>query len=54
MEYVPTDTGTDVALDACELTEGVAVSGTGSIDDETGEVELDVQVSGGNDDGGTP
>jgi hypothetical protein len=47
VEYVPTDVGIDVTLDACEFTEGYAVSGSGSSDSETGAVHLDVDVPDG-------
>jgi pimeloyl-ACP methyl ester carboxylesterase len=47
VEYVPTDVGTDVTLDACEFTDGYAVSGSGSSDSETGAVHLEVEVPDG-------
>ena len=47
VEYVPTDVGVDVTLDACEFTEAYAVSGSGSSETETGVVRLDVEVPDG-------
>lgn len=34
--YTPTDVGTDMALDACQFTDGLALSGRASADDEAG------------------
>jgi pimeloyl-ACP methyl ester carboxylesterase len=47
VEYAPTDVGVDVTLDACEFTEGYAVSGTGAVETETGIVRLDVEIPDG-------
>jgi pimeloyl-ACP methyl ester carboxylesterase len=56
LEYTPTDTGTGLRMDACELTDGLPVSGTGTIVDESGAVSLDVTIPDGRltyaDDGG--
>ncbi len=45
--YTPGDTGTALELDACELTDGVPVTGSGAIVDESGVVTLDVTLPGG-------
>ena len=45
--YTPTDAGTTLKLDACELTKGVPVTGSGAIADESGVVTLDVTLPGG-------
>jgi hypothetical protein len=45
--YVPTDVGSDVALTACELTDGVPVSGTGAIDDVAGTLHLELVLPDG-------
>ncbi len=45
--YTPDDTGTRLGLDACELTDGVPITGTGSINDDTGRVRLDVTIPDG-------
>ncbi len=45
--YTPGDAGTALALDACELTDGMPLSGSGSIDDDSGVVTLDVTLPGG-------
>lgn len=45
--YTPGASGTAVALDACELTDGVPVTGSGSIDDESGAIVLDVEIPNG-------
>ena len=47
LEYRPTDAGTDLRLSACEFTDGLPISGTGGIDDESGVVTLDVTLPGG-------
>ena len=47
LEYKPTDAGTDLTLTACAFTPGMAVSGTGSIDDESGVTMLDITLPGG-------
>jgi hypothetical protein len=47
LSYTPGDSATAVALDACELTEGVPVTGSGSIDTESGEIVLDVAIPNG-------
>lgn len=46
-EYTSTDVGTDIALDACELTDGYAATGALSIDDEAGTVTFDVTTPDG-------
>jgi pimeloyl-ACP methyl ester carboxylesterase len=45
--YTPTDTGTDLDLEACEFTDGLAMTGTGAIDDETGGLTLEVEIPDG-------
>ena len=45
--YTPDDTGTRLDLDACSFTDGVPITGTGSINDDTGRVRLDVTIPGG-------
>lgn len=45
--YEATDVGTDITLDACELTDGYPVTGTGSIDDFEGTTVLDVDTPDG-------
>ncbi len=47
LEYKPTDAGTDLKLTACAFTPGMAVSGTGSIDDASGVTKLDITLPGG-------
>jgi hypothetical protein len=42
LTYAPTDTGTELTLDGCEFTDGLGLTGTGAIDDETGGLTLDV------------
>ena len=42
--YTPTDTGTDVALEACEFTDGLPMTGTGAFDDESGDLTLEVTL----------
>jgi pimeloyl-ACP methyl ester carboxylesterase len=46
--YAPSDTGTDVELDACAFTAGLPMTGTGGFDDETGGLDLEVVLLGGN------
>ena len=46
LEYVPTDVGTDIELTACELTDGVPVTGTGVFDDDAGTVHLELVLPG--------
>jgi hypothetical protein len=45
--YTPGDAGTGLRLEACELTDGVPVTGSGSIDDESGVVRLEVTLPDG-------
>ena len=45
--YTPGDTGTGLTLDGCAFTEGLPVTGTGSINDDTGRVRLDVTIPDG-------
>lgn len=45
--YTATDVGADVALDACEFTDGVSVSGTGVLDDEAGTIQLELELPDG-------
>ena len=45
--YTPTDTGTNLRLDACAFTDGLPVSGTGAVDDESGVVRLEVTFRDG-------
>ncbi len=47
LSYTPGDAGTGLRLDACELTDGVPVTGTGAIDDESGVVTLKVTIPDG-------
>jgi pimeloyl-ACP methyl ester carboxylesterase len=47
LTYSPTDTGTDLELDGCAFTEGLAQTGTGVVDDETGGLTLEVTVPDG-------
>ena len=47
LEYRPVDTGTDLTLTSCAFTPGMTVSGTGSIDDESGVTKLDITLPGG-------
>lgn len=47
VEYLPTDVGSDVELTACELTDGVAISGTGTFDDVEGTIHLDLELPDG-------
>jgi hypothetical protein len=47
LDYRPTDTGTDLVLDACEFTDGLPVSGTGRIDDGTGGITLEITFPDG-------
>ncbi|MEI7745396.1 MAG: alpha/beta fold hydrolase, partial [Chloroflexota bacterium] len=44
--YTPADAGTDLRFDACQLTKGVPVTGSGSIDGD-GNVTLAVTIPGG-------
>ncbi|HEY8238612.1 MAG TPA: alpha/beta hydrolase [Candidatus Limnocylindrales bacterium] len=45
--YTPTDTGTDLALDACAFTDDVAMTGSGAFDDDSGGLTLDVRFRDG-------
>ncbi|HYO42266.1 MAG TPA: alpha/beta fold hydrolase [Candidatus Limnocylindrales bacterium] len=45
--YTPGEGGTALRLDACELTDGMPVTGSGSIDDESGIVTLEVTLPDG-------
>ena len=47
LEYVPSDVGSDIELTACELTDGVPVTGTGTFDDVEGTVHLDLVLPDG-------
>jgi hypothetical protein len=47
LSYVPGDIGAQVVLRACELTDAVPVSGTGTIDFETDAVTLDLELPEG-------
>jgi pimeloyl-ACP methyl ester carboxylesterase len=47
LTYTPTDTGSDLALAACEFTDGLSMTGTGAIDDETGGLTLKVEIPDG-------
>jgi pimeloyl-ACP methyl ester carboxylesterase len=47
LRYRPTDAGALVVMRSCELTDGVPVSGTGSIDWETGAVNLELTLPDG-------
>ncbi|MGP1675367.1 MAG: alpha/beta fold hydrolase, partial [Candidatus Limnocylindrales bacterium] len=43
LTYTPSDVGTEVVLDACEFTDGLALSGDGATDDEAGTFEIDLE-----------
>jgi pimeloyl-ACP methyl ester carboxylesterase len=45
--YETGEIGTEITLDECEFTDGVATSGTVSTDDETGTVTMDVDTEWG-------
>jgi pimeloyl-ACP methyl ester carboxylesterase len=45
--YTPGDTGAGLALDACEFTDGVPMTGTGGFDDESGDLTLEVTLPDG-------
>ena len=45
--YTPNDTGTALALDRCEFTDGLPMTGTGAFDDDTGGLKLDVTIPDG-------
>jgi hypothetical protein len=47
LTYTPTDTGTDLAFTGCELTDGLPMTGTGSIDDDSGGLEMTIAVPDG-------
>jgi pimeloyl-ACP methyl ester carboxylesterase len=47
LTYRPTDAGTDLELKACEFTDGLPVTGTGAIDDESGGMTLKIAVPDG-------
>ena len=47
LTYRPTDAGTDLELKACEFTDGLPVTGTGAIDDESGGMKLTITVPDG-------
>ncbi len=47
LTYTPTDTGTDLILTACEFTDGMAMTGTGAIDDETGGLAMKIDIPDG-------
>lgn len=47
LTYTPTDAGTDLALTRCEFTEGLPMTGTGTIDDESGGLQLAIAVPDG-------
>ncbi len=47
LTYRPTDVGTDIALDACEFTDEMPLTGSASADDDAGTFELDVTFAGG-------
>ena len=42
MTYAPGEAGTDVTLDACEFTDGLPISGSGSTDDDAGTFAIDI------------
>ncbi len=42
--YTPTDSGTNMALNACQFTPGLALTGTGETNDEAGTFKLDVTI----------
>jgi hypothetical protein len=46
LTYTPDDTGTAVALQDCAFTPGVALTGSGAIDDDAGTFRLDVTGDG--------
>ncbi len=45
--YTPGEHGTALELDGCEITEGVPVTGSGSINDSTGTIRLRITLPGG-------
>ena len=47
LAYTPTDAGTDLRLDACEWTDGLPVTGSGAVDDESGLLTLEVTLPDG-------
>jgi pimeloyl-ACP methyl ester carboxylesterase len=47
MTYVPTDAGTELEFDGCAFVDGLAMTGSGAIDDETGGLVLDVLLADG-------
>ncbi len=46
LTYALTDSGTKITLDACEFTDGLPISGTGTVDDDAGTFALDATVAG--------
>jgi pimeloyl-ACP methyl ester carboxylesterase len=47
LTYAPTDEGTGLTLAACEFTEGLPVTGSGAIDDESGGLEMTITIPDG-------
>jgi pimeloyl-ACP methyl ester carboxylesterase len=45
--FTPGDTGTELALDACEFTDDLPMTGAGVFDDESGDLTLDVTIPDG-------
>ena len=45
--YTPVESGTDLVLDECAFTDDVAMTGSGSFDDESGGLTLDVRFRDG-------
>ena len=44
--YTPTDSGSELKLDACSWSRGLGLTGTGLIDDDAGTLSLRVAQSG--------
>jgi pimeloyl-ACP methyl ester carboxylesterase len=47
LTYAPTDAGTDLTLAGCEFTDGLPITGTGAIDDESGGLTMTITVPDG-------
>jgi pimeloyl-ACP methyl ester carboxylesterase len=45
--YAPSDAGTDLALDKCEFTDALPMTGTGSFDDDSGGLTLELTLPDG-------
>ena len=47
LTYTPTDAGLDLDLAGCAFTPDLAMTGSGTVDDEKGSMTLDVRLPGG-------